>query len=285
MKQILGDNQFFGVNHYDIDKGSQSKEIFKDEDSIIEFIQKVLNLGLDGFMMNSNTMGYNVVDNMSKLVNCEIHYSIPYPHKFATMVNENGMLELLRFILKKSSVKSLFSHLPSFLYDFNFKRLVPLIIDLEVPKNLPKGSYVYLQNIVTDLLLGIKRFDLIEAYCAAIIRKGYFPGLITLNPIILERFLEGLSLELKRKLIVCFNINATGFNVFPDRMEVENFVFKNTDYKKMGMSILSSGGSSNIEDSLHYIKNLPLDYVVYGSSRVDNVENNFKFLNSGFLPT
>ena len=46
----------------------------------------------------------------------------------------------------------------------------------------------------------------------------------------------------------------------------------------MGMSILSSGGASNIQESLSYIKNLSLDYVVYGSSNINNIKFNYDSL-------
>lgn len=278
MKQILGDNQFFGVNHYDIDKGDKSKEMFSSDESIINFIHSAIDIGMDGFMINSNNRGYDIVNNISKTTKCEFHYSIPYPHKFASIVNENGMLELLRYVLKKSSYSALLFHLPLFVIRGNIKRIIPLIVDLEIPKNLPKGSYVYLQNIVTDLLLGMKRYDLIESYCESIIQKGYLPGLITLNPILLDKVISRLSFNFEKDLIVCFNINQIGFNVFPNKQDVENFVLKNTVYRKMGMSILSSGGASNIAESLEYIKKLPLDYVVYGSSKVKNIQINYNLL-------
>ena len=228
MKQILGDNQFFGVNHYDIDKGDKSKEMFSSDESIINFIHNAIDIGMDGFMINSNNRGYDIVNNISKTTKCEFHYSIPYPHKFASIVNENGMLELLRYVLKNSSYSALLFHLPLFVIRGNIKRIIPLIVDLEIPKNLPKGSYVYLQNIVTDLLLGIKRYDLIESYCESIIKKGYLPGLITLNPILLDKVISRLSFKFEKDLIVCFNINQIGFNVFPSKQDVENFVFKKT---------------------------------------------------------
>lgn len=278
MKQILGDNQFFGVNHYDIDKGDKSKEMFSNDESIINFIHNAIDIGMDGFMINSNNRGYDIVNNISKTTKCEFHYSIPYPHKFASIVNENGLLELLRYVLKNSSYSALLFHLPLFVIRGNIKRIIPLIVDLEIPKNLPKGSYVYLQNIVTDLLLGMKRYDLIESYCKAIIQKGYLPGLITLNPILLDKVITSLSFKFEKDLIVCFNINQIGFNVFPNKKDVENFVFKKTVYRKMGMSILSSGGASNIEESLVYIKKLPLDYVVYGSSKMMNIQINYNLL-------
>lgn len=278
MKQILGDNQFFGVNHFDIDKGDKSKQLFITNESICDFIHSAMDLGMDGFMLNSNKRGYDIVNEISKSIECEIHYSIPYPHKFASLVNENGMLELLRYVWKNSSFRSLLVHFPLFFISGNIKRIIPLIIDLEISKNLPKGSYVYLQNIVTDLILGMKRFDLIDSFCNAIVEKGYYPGLITLNPILLDKVISSRNYNFERNLVICFNINQIGFNVFPKHKDVENYVSKSTVYKKMGMSILSSGGASNIEESLNYIKKLDLDYVVYGSSNLSNINKNYNIL-------
>lgn len=275
MKQILGDNQFFGINHFDLDKGEKSKELFQDNDSIINFINDAVNFGMDGIMINSNSRGYEIVNYLSRNETKEIHYSIPYPHKFATMVNENGMFELVKYILKKSSIKALLVNFPLFVLRGDIKRLIPLIVDLEIPKKLPPGSIVYLQNIVTDLLIGLKRFDIIEAYCNYIVKKGYSPGLITLNPILLDDVIQDFSLNVQEKLILCFNINITGFNVFPNKLEVENLIAKLTVYKKMGMNILSSGGVSDVKKSLEYIKKSNLDYVVYGSSKIENIKSNY----------
>jgi hypothetical protein len=278
MKQILGDNQFFGVNHYDIDKGDKTKNIFKTNESIISFIKFSMELGLSGVMINSNSRGYQITDTLSKDIKHEIHYSVPYPHKFASMVNEGGMLILLNYVLNKSSFKSLFLHLPQFMITRNIKYILPLILELEIPKNLKKGSYIYLQNIVTDLLLGIKRYDLLESFCKSILNKGYMPGLITLNPGKLGKIVSGFDINLQIKMIICFNINNRGFNVFPDQESVEKFIFQKSLYRKMGMSILSSGGIKNIQESLNYIKKLPLDYVVYGSSNLENIKTNYDIL-------
>ena len=278
MKQILGDNQFFGVNHNDIDKGDKTKQLFSSNKSIISFVHASMDIGLSGFMMNSNHRGYEITNSVSKFFNGEIHYSVPYPHKFASMVNEGGMLILLKYVFSKSSFRSLFLHFPQFLITGNIKYILPLILDLEIPKNLKKGSYVYLQNIVTDLLLGMKRYDLLESFCNSLIAKGYSPGLITLNPILLDVVISKFDQNLQTKLIACFNINKDGFNVFPDLNDVEGLIFKESLYKKMGMSILSSGGTTNIHESLLYIKSLPLDYVVYGSSNIKNIKMNYDSL-------
>jgi hypothetical protein len=280
MKQILGDNQFFGVNHNDLDKGAKTKGLFSDNNTVELFIRDSITIGLCGFMINSNLRGYQIVDSISNNIDCEIHYSVPYPHKFASMVNEGGMLAMLNYVLSKSSLRSLFFRIPRFLFTGNLKYIMRLIVELEIPKNLPKGSFVYLQNIVTDLLIGIGRYDLLDTFCRIVIRMGYNPGLITLNPLLLDKVICSFDLDIQRQLIVCFNINDCGFNTFPSLEKVENFISAHHEYKKMGMSILASGGASSIEQSLTYIKKLPLDYVVYGSSSLNNIKANYNLLSN-----
>ena len=241
MKQILGDNQFFGINHNDLEKGNKTKEQFSSKEAIIEFINKSISIGLDGYMINSNEIGFKIPTSFQLPASKEIHNSVPYPHKYASMVNENGMLSLLKYIFKQSSLSSLFLKSPKFLFTRNIKDILPIIIDLEIPAKLPKNSYVYLQNIVTDLVLGLKREDLLLEFCNAVQRKGYKPGLITLNPTRLDVAIQKFPIKVQKDLVVCFNINVTGFNVFPSRETVEKFVKTKHNYKKMGMSILSSG--------------------------------------------
>jgi hypothetical protein len=278
MKIILGDNQFFGVNHHDIVKGDKTKNQFDNNKIIISFINKALDIGMAGYMINSNKRGFEIASKLVARSNCEVHYSVPYPHKYAAMVNENGLFALLKHVLKQSSLSSMFLKLPKFIFTRDVKHMLPLILDLEIPRNLKKGSCVYLQNVVTDLLIGLKRHDIIELYCNYLIELGFKPGLITLNPVILEKIVSSFEVKLQQELIVCFNINKDGFNVFPDLIAVEDFVLRKSHFKKMGMSILSSGGSTSITESLDYIKRMPLQYVVFGSSSINNIKFNIEYL-------
>jgi len=193
-------------------------------------------------------------------------------------VNENGLLFLLKYLISKSSTKSVLYYFPKFIFKKDVKYLLHLIVDLEIPQNLPSGSYIYLQNIVTDLLIGLKRYDLIYEFCETIIGKGFKPGIITLNPLSIDKILSDYSSNILQDLVVCFNINKTGFNVFPNLNDVHQYTLTKTAYKKMGMSILSSGSVLNVDDSLDYIKELQLDYVVYGTSSINNLIYNFNYL-------
>ncbi|WP_339882848.1 hypothetical protein [Polaribacter vadi] len=277
MKVLLGDNQFFGINHYDLQKGNLTKEKFINKNDIEGFIKQTQVMGLDGFMINSNKLGYEIVRDYKSEKNEEIHYSIPYPHKYASLVNEEGMLNLLKYFLSNTSIINLTITLPKFLITRNIKYLIPLVTGLEIPSSLPKGSTVYIQNVITDMLIGIKRFDVLEAFTKDIRKRGYKPGFITLNPIMLDDFLKKSSVLNKEDLTVCFNINHVGFNVFPNKKLVENYIKSNHKYNLMGMSIFSSGGA-NINESIKYIKSLKLDYVVFGSSKLENIETNFQNL-------
>ena len=279
MKIILGDNQFFGVNHFDLKKGQKTKLKFDTAKKIEAFINDSLEIGLDGFMINSNQKGYEMIDNCKFSSNKEIHYSVPYPHKYASMVNEKGMMSLFSYVFKNTSfIKNIISGI-KLVTTQDLKSITPLALNLEVPKNLKKGSYVYLQNIITDLLLGLGRGDILIEFIKEVFNMGYKPGIITLNPIMFDKLLKNEQ-EAKwlKHLIVCFNINKEGFNVFPCLETVEDFVGSRRIYKLMGMSIFASG-AANIPHSINYIKKLNLDYVVFGSSRLENIKSNFQLFN------
>ena len=68
-------------------------------------------------------------------------------------------------------------------------------------------------------------------------------------------------------------------NVFPNLQNVEELIKSNTQYKLMGMSIFASG-AANIPQSIIYIKKLKLDYVVFGSSRLENIKSNFNLFSN-----
>lgn len=277
MKLILGDNQFFGVNHADLKKAALTREMFSSPESIADFIEKSLDIGLDGFMINSNDLGFKVVERFDfKNQNTECHYSIPYPHKYAGIVNDSGMLALLSLVFRQLRFRDIFSVI-KFALTFNAAHLLPIIVRMEIPKSLPKGSVVYLQNVVTDLTLGLKNGDrILSCYIKSILSMGYKPGLITLNPTNLIKWLK--KSHSQHEVFLCFNINYSGFNVFPSVSRVEEAIVdakETTKWKLMGMSVFSSGTKGvSIKESIEYIKSLQLDYVVFGSSKVTNIEDN-----------
>ena len=274
MKILLGDNQFFGVNHFDLEKGQATKLKFDSPIKIESFIKESLSIGMDGFMMNSHQTGYDLLSSSDFDDDKEIHYSIPYAHKYASMVNENGMLSLLSHVYRNTSMIKNISVGFKLLLTQNINSITPLAVNLEVPSQLKKGSYVYVQNIMTDLLVGMGRGDVLIKFIESVVDMGYKPGIITLNPILIDKILSRYNhSEWMKDLIVCFNINKEGFNVFPSLKIIERFINSKPNYKLMGMSIFASG-AANIPSSVDYINSLGLDYVVFGSSQIKNISSN-----------
>lgn len=276
MKIILGDNQFFGINHFDLKKGEKSKIKFDSVEKIRSFINHSLEFGLDGFMINSNEKGYEIVSNENFDSTKEIHYSIPYPHKYANIVNENGMLSLFSHLIKNTSLIKNITGGVKLAATQNLKSIVPLALNLEVPKTLRKGSYIYTQNIITDMLMGMGRGDILIEFIRSVVKLGYKPGIITLNPLMFDQLVKRYNdVYSIADMIVCFNINKEGFNVFPSLKQVEALIQSKPKYKLMGMSIFASG-AANIPNSIEYINSLDLDYIVFGSSQLDNIKSNLK---------
>lgn len=281
MKLILGDNQFFGINHGDLKKGLEVRDLFNSPQEILAFINKSLNLGLDGFMINSNEIGIEVIKNFNFVESPkECHFSIPYPHKYAGIVNESGMFALLWLVLNRVKFIDLI-HVLRFLFTGNLKYLIPIILRIEIPNEVPKGSVIYLQNVVTDMILGLNNCEeIFNVFVKTVKNMGYSPGFITLN---LDQLHKRSLLNHKNTSIyLCFNVNYSGFNVFPSKSSVEGTVSEiqsTTDWKLVGMSVFSSGREGvSIEQSISYIKSLKLDYIVFGSSKLSNIKSNINEL-------
>jgi hypothetical protein len=284
VKILLGDNQFFGVNHSNLKKAVETQKLFSSSENIIEFIKKSHEIGINGFMINSNDLGYKVVAQFPfmSFPEKECHFSIPYPHKYAALVNETGILGLLKFILRRIRPVD-FKYVLQFLLSSNAAYLVPTIVRLEIPKNLPKGSVIYLQNVVTDLILGLDNgHKLIDTYINAVENLGYKAGIITLNPLHFRKSYEEYGKH--KDLYLCFNINKIGFNVFPSVEDVTkeiDYIKNKTKWKIVGMSIFSSGAQIvTISESIEFIKSIDFDYIVFGSSKLNNIKENYLKFNT-----
>jgi len=281
MKLILGDNQFFGINHADLKKAESTKKKFSSPNQINDFILESIKLGMNGFMINSNDIGYKIVKKFKfKKYATECHYSIPYPHKYASMVNESGIISLLIYVIKNFRVFDVVS-LIKFAVTRNSKYLIPLMLRLEIPNNLPKGSVIYLQNIITDLIMGLNNAkEIFSWYIKSIKEMGYKPGFITLNLDSLKCLL--IDHYSNDEIHICFNLNASNFNVFPNLemvLKTIKSIKSKSNWKLMGMSIFSSGiNNITIKESIEFIKNKNLDFVVFGTSKLDNLKSNIKLL-------
>jgi hypothetical protein len=106
-KIIFGDNQFFGINHMSQEKAQQLAEQFFDSSAIFKVYQMAFDCGIKAIMLNSNDRAKEICDHFisNKIKYHDINWypSIPYPHKYANLISEKGIVLTINEILFKDN--------------------------------------------------------------------------------------------------------------------------------------------------------------------------------------
>ena len=280
-KIILGDNQFFGINHRSQEKSEEMLKRFGNIDNIFEVYDNAFECGVKAVMLNSNEKAVAICDrfrdNKSKYGDISWYPSIPYAYKYANMVNELGIFPAINeTIFKGNSAKGVLGMMAkgvSVVFTKDAMKMMEMLIDVEY--KMFRGLNVkafFLQNIVTDLILGYNIKEVFEHFCDYI-RKKYkvIPGFVTLNlPYLLGKFQEwGIE-----DVVISSSINAAGFNMHPSKEEYEKLIEKNdpTKYQLMAMNVLASGSISP-KESFDYINSLNIQSVVFGASSKAHIQS------------
>ena len=154
-----------------------------------------------------------------------------------------------------------------------------MLIDIEM--KIFKGldiKVIFLQNIITDLLLGFDIKEIFEEYCNYI-RKKYkaIPGFITQNLPYLKNKLEFWDLK---EIVICSSFNKIGYLMSPDiKSNIETVKNNNSnDYQLMAMSTLASG-AINANEAYEFINNKNIQSVVFGASSKKNIHETYSLIN------
>ena len=280
-KIVFGDNQFFGINHRSQEKAEEMLKRFGNIDNIFEVYDNAFDCGVKAVMLNSNERAAAICDrfreNKSKYGELAWYPSIPYPHKYANMVNELGIFPAVSEVLFKGNtaggVLGMIGKGASAVLGKDAMKMMEMLIDVEY--KMFKGLDVkclFLQNVITDLVLGYNIKDVFEHYCEYI-RKKYniLPGFITLNMPYLKGKLEEWGID---EVVICSSINAAGFNMHPSKEEYEHVIAANdpSKYQLMAMNVLASG-SITVQQSFDYINSLNLQSVVFGASSKGHIKS------------
>jgi hypothetical protein len=286
-KIVFGDNQFFGINHRSQDKAEELAKKFSDIRNIIEVYDNAFECGIDSVMLNSNDIAAEICDYFRKKSDKYGHLSwypsIPYPHKYANMVAEQGIFSAMNEILFKNNTTSgvfgMIGKGTSVVLGKDLMKLLEMLIDIEV--KMFKGlnvKVIFLQNVITDLILGYDVKEVFQCYCDYI-RKKYnvTPGFITLNMPYLKSKLDEWKIE---EVVICSSINKAGFNMNPSKEEYERVIAENNPnkYQLMAMNVLVSGSITPIE-SFEYINSLNLQSVVFGASSKAHIQGSKDLIN------
>ena len=100
---LFGDNQFFGVNHMSEEKARAQAMRFQDIDAIIEVLDVAYDEGMRTFMCTTHERIGEVCDhvraNPERYADFTFYPCMPYAHKYANAVTEDGMIGAVRRFL------------------------------------------------------------------------------------------------------------------------------------------------------------------------------------------
>jgi len=267
---ILGDNQFFGINHMSQEKAQQLAERFNDLSRVFDAYRTAYSIGIHAFMLNSNEKAGEICDffrdHRSEFPGLVLYPSIPYPHKYANLVAEQGIVGAIQAVLSGQSAFDVlglagkgFSLLTG-----DFVRILTMLIDVEM-KIYRKLDFkaIYLQNIITDLLLGLGFREVFIEYCAYIEKKFHaVPGFLTMNVPRLAAYLESCGIE---RAVICGSVNKIGYLMSPDVATYEKHFRQPQRYPMTAMSIFASGAIPPAE-AVRYVTQQGIRSIVFGAS-------------------
>ena len=267
---ILGDNQFFGINHMSQEKAQQLAERFNDLSAVYNAYHTAHALGIHAFMLNSNDKAAPICDYLrdhrSEFPGLVLYPSIPYPHKYANLVAEQGILGAIQTALAGSSAMDLLGLAGKGLAVLggDLTRILCMLVDVEM-KIYRKLDFkaVYLQNILTDLVLGLEFKEVFVAYCEHIEKKyRATPGFLTMNVPRLAAFLASCGIT---NATICGSVNKIGYLMSPGKAEYEAYFSGPRRYPITAMSILASGAIPAAE-AVEYVKAQDIGSIVFGAS-------------------
>ena len=284
---IFGDNQFFGINHMSQEKAQQLAEKFFNIENIFDVYHNAFDAGIEAIMLNSNERAREITqyfrDNKSKYGYIRWYPSIPYPHKYANLVAEKGIFPAIKDVLfKENTASGLFNMFTAGSSAFLSKdaiKLMNMLIDIEM--RMFKGlnvKVVFLQNIITDLILGYEVKEVFIEYCKHI-RKKYkaIPGFITQNMPYLKKKLEEWGIE---EVVICSSFNKIGYLMSPNVDEYMKATAENdpNKYHLMAMSTLASGAIKP-QEAFDFINKQNIQSVVFGASSKKHIEETISLIN------
>lgn len=284
---VLGDNQFFGVNHMSQDKGKATYEQFKDLTEIKRILTYALSKGVRGVMFSTHPSIYQICDMIRAdeylRNNLNIYVNVPYIIKYVSMVTEMGIYETIKRTLEgqKGNGRSKFV-LRTFgnIVTLNHLGILERMIDVELaPFYGLNVKAVFLHNALCDLALGYNMKEVMVAF-DNYIRKEYhaIPGYGTLNYPLFANFLNECGLD---ESLVMTSVNKKGFLMNPSREDVLTAINENK-HTTLAMATLASGRLLP-QEAYEWISDTNVKNVVVGLSSEKHADETFSVIKKYIL--
>jgi len=274
-KLLFGDNQFFGVNHMSEEKARAQSMRFQEIGAVIDVLDAALDEGIRTFMCTTHDRIAMVADHMranpTRYADYVFYPCMPYAHKYANAVTEEGPLGALKKFMPSEGLLDAAMRGGMSLARKDVEGISTLLIDAEMKMfqglNTP---VIFVQNVVTDLILGMGFNEAFRIFADHIRnRYGAEPGFITMNTPRLVPVLEALGIK---NPIVCSNINKIGFRM-SGGMEAYERTLRNHEFRAIAMSVFASGALKP-DEAISWICDQPnIESIVFGASNRGNIRN------------
>ena len=146
----------------------------------------------------------------------------------------------------------------------DFLKLMEILIDAEMKMFRGiKTPVIFIQNVVTDMILGMKAYDALIAY-DEYIRKKYDaePGYITMN---MPALLDALNTVGIKNPIICSSINKIGFRMSGGKDIYEKYL-REKEFRPIAMQVLAAG-ALRPKEAIEYLGNFSrIESVLFGAS-------------------
>lgn len=271
---ILGDNQFFAVNHLSDERSRAQAVRFKDDQAIIDVLDTAIDLGIDTFMCTTHDRIAGIAEymrrNPEKYKNFKFHPCMPYAHKYANAVTELGILGTLKAYIP-GNILAVASKAGMAYMRKDFPALMELLVDAEM--KMFKGlntPVIFLQNVIVDLLMGLGMNEILVHF-AEYIRKNYNaePGFITMN---MPRMVDLCEREEIKNPIICSSINKIGFRMSGSIEEYEDYLRSDREFRPMAMQCLAAGALKP-QEAMEYVCQFPkIESILFGASSRAHIE-------------
>lgn len=272
---LFGDNQFFGVNHMSEEKARAQAMQFRDTAAIMRVLDAAYDEGIHTFMCTTHEGVAPICDivrsNPERYADFTFLPCMPYAHKYANAVTEDGMLGAVRRFLPDEGFLNATIRGGASIAKQDIEGLVTLLIDAEMKMFQGLGTpVVFLQNVVVDLLLGLRFKDAFSIFAEHVrSRYGAEPGFITMNLPMLLDVLDDAGIE---NPIVCSNINKIGFRM-SGGFEAYERALREREFRAVAMSVYASGAIEPAE-AIEWICAQPnIEAIVFGASRPANIRS------------
>lgn len=270
---LFGDNQFFGVNHMSEEKARAQQMKFQDLQAIIDVLDAAYQEGIRTFMCTTHDRVAEICDhfraNPQRYPDYQFYPCMPYAHKYANAVTEHGMIDALRkFLPEDGAIGAMFKGGMA-LANKDMDAILRLLIDAEMKMfHGLKTPVIFIQNVITDLLLGLGMNECLKIFHDHV-RERYNAeaGFITMNVPKLLAVTEKLGIE---NPIICANINKIGFRMSGGVAVYEQLIASGR-FRPVAMSVLASGAISPRE-AVAYVCDQPrIESIVFGASSRGNI--------------